>query len=157
FLGLEPQAAEVTEYDVGGGALLARRRRQRGELEEEVDRLGHAPILRGSAQTATRSPARARARSSAAPTKPLKSGAARVGRDLNLGGNGAAADQGRAGRPTVLSEPPLLDRPAHDETGLDEPFAVRVVHLVAMPVALVNRRLAVQVACARSVGDLDRL
>src|SRR5207249_2906266 len=55
-----------------------------------------------------------------------------------------------------LDEPAPLERPAHDEAGLREPLAVRVVHLVAVPVPLVNRRLAVQLARPCALGNLDR-
>ena len=56
-----------------------------------------------------------------------------------------------------LDEPTLLERPAHDEARVDDPVAERVVHLVAVAVPLVDRRLAVQLARARPVGELDRL
>src|SRR3984893_689981 len=44
-----------------------------------------------------------------------------------------------------------------DESRVEEPLAVVVVHLVAMPVALVHDRLAVRLARARSLAELDRL
>ena len=46
LVGLEAEVAQKPEDDICGGALLAGRRRQRGEFEKEVDRLGHVPILR---------------------------------------------------------------------------------------------------------------
>src|SRR5579862_6978695 len=56
-----------------------------------------------------------------------------------------------------LHEPALLERPAHDEARVDDPVAERVVHLVAVPVPFVDRRLALQLARARTLGELDRL
>src|SRR3984893_6879103 len=44
-----------------------------------------------------------------------------------------------------------------DESRVEEPLAVVVVHLVAVPVALVHARLAVGLARARSLDELDRL
>ena len=46
LVGVEPEVAQVAQHDVGDGALLARRARQRRELEEELERVvvlgGHA-------------------------------------------------------------------------------------------------------------------
>ena len=84
---LEPDVAELREHAVGDGPLLARRARDRAELEEEAE-----DVAQRAASTATAE--RALARSSAAPTKPRKSGAGRVGRDLNSGWNWLATNQG---------------------------------------------------------------
>src|SRR5581483_6183319 len=56
-----------------------------------------------------------------------------------------------------LDEPALLERPGDDEPVVDELLAVVVVHLVAVPVPLVDHRLPVGLVRARAVGDLDRL
>ena len=56
-----------------------------------------------------------------------------------------------------LDEPALLERAGDDEARLDELRAEVVVHLVAVAVALVDDRLAVGLARARPVGELDRL
>ena len=57
-----------------------------------------------------------------------------------------------------LDEPALLERPADDEAALDELLAVRVVDLVAVPVALGDHRLAaVDLARVRPFGELDGL
>ena len=56
-----------------------------------------------------------------------------------------------------LDEPALLERARDDEPVLDELVAELVVDLVAVPVALVDRRLAVDLARARALAELDRL
>src|SRR6476660_666492 len=56
-----------------------------------------------------------------------------------------------------LHETALLEGPAHDEAGVDEPVAERVVDLVAVPVPLVDRVVAVELAGVRTLLDLDRL
>src|SRR3954471_5960872 len=56
-----------------------------------------------------------------------------------------------------LDEPAALERPADDEPRGGEPLAVEVVHLVAVAVALEDDPLAVQLTCARVLGELDSL
>src|SRR5262245_16671705 len=56
-----------------------------------------------------------------------------------------------------LDKPTLLERPTHDKARVDDPVAERVVHLVAVAMTFVDRRLAVQLARTRSFGELDRL
>ena len=56
-----------------------------------------------------------------------------------------------------LDEAALLERPGDDEPGGDQLVAVLVVHLVAVPVALVDDGLVVDVAGPRALGELDRL
>ena len=56
-----------------------------------------------------------------------------------------------------LDEAALLERPRDDEAGGDQLVAVLVVDLVAVPVALVDDGLVVDVAGARALGELDRL
>src|SRR5581483_4094442 len=104
----QAEPAEITDDDVRHRLLLTRRRRDGRELEKELYDVAHA---------ATRSPVRERARSSAAPTKPRKSGAARVGLDLNSGWNWLATNHGWPGSSTIsTSRPswnvPLTTRPA---------------------------------------------
>src|SRR5689334_12780085 len=48
-----------------------------------------------------------------------------------------------------LDEAALLERPGHDEPGVDEPLAEGVVHLVAVAVPLVDHRVAVELARTR--------
>ncbi len=74
----EADRLELRDHAIGDGPLLTRRARDRGQFEEET-----GDVAQRTASTATAP--RARARSSAAATKPLKSGAGRVGRDLNSG------------------------------------------------------------------------
>ena len=83
----------------------------------------------------------ARARSSAAPTNSRKSGAGRVGRDLNSGWNCDATNHGCSGSSTISTSRPSSKVPLIDEAGVDELLAVGVVHLVAVPVALGDDRL----------------
>src|SRR5204863_6675917 len=104
---LQAAVAEVPLHAVGDGALLAGRARDRGELAEQVDDVGHdARMLRTDRQAATREPARSRARASAAATNSRKSGAGRVGRDLNSGWNCDATNQGWSGSSTISTRRP---------------------------------------------------
>src|SRR5581483_7607245 len=107
----EPESTQVAQHDVCDAALLAGRAGDRSELGEEVERLGHAPILRPTRQTATRSPVLIRARSSAAPTKPRKRDAARVGRDLNSGWNWLATNHGWSASSTISTSRPFWNVP----------------------------------------------
>ena len=69
-----------------------------------------------------------------------------------------AGDEPRVvGQLDDLDEPALLVRARDDEARVDEPRPEVVVDLVAMPVALVDDRLAVRVARPRALGELDRL
>ena len=70
--------------------------------------LCHRYVKESSARrAAARTPSREPARSSAAPTKSRKSGAGRVGRDLNSGWNWLATNQGWSGSSTIsTSRPP---------------------------------------------------
>ena len=56
-----------------------------------------------------------------------------------------------------LDEPALLERARDDEARVDERGPVVVVDLVAVPVPLVDHRLAVGLVRARAVDELDRL
>ena len=85
------------------------------------------------------SPERLRARSRAAPTNSRKSGAGRVGRDLNSGWNWLATNHGWSGSSTISTRRPPWNVPDDDEPVLDEPRPDRVVDLVAVPVPLVRR------------------
>ena len=87
LVDLEAEAAELLDQAIGDRPLLARRARDRAELEKEAEE-----VAQRAASTATAE--RALARSSAAPTKPRKSGAGRVGRDLNSGWNWLATNHG---------------------------------------------------------------
>ena len=108
----EPDRVELADDPVGDRTLLAGRARDRAQLEKQVDdprrqlRLLHGghPTSRsrrgrGSAAVrryaaVARTPERARLRSSAATTNSRKSGAGRVGRDLNSGWNWLATNHG---------------------------------------------------------------
>src|SRR2546430_12545592 len=46
---------------------------------------------------------------------------------------------------------------SRSEPGVREPLAIEVVHLVAVPVALEDDGLAVELACPRPLRQLDRL
>src|SRR3954451_15562993 len=76
---------------------------------------------------------------------------------LELGVELARDEPGVVGQLDDLDEPALLERPADDETRVDELIAEEVVHLVAVPMALEDHRFAVELAGARPVADLDRL
>ena len=56
-----------------------------------------------------------------------------------------------------LDQPALLEGAADHEPGVGEQLAVGVVDLVAVAVALGDHRLAVDLARARAVEQLDRL
>src|SRR5438128_5276155 len=56
-----------------------------------------------------------------------------------------------------LDEPAFVDRAGDDESMLDEARPEVVVHLVAVPMPLVDDGLPVRLAGARRVRDLDRL
>ena len=105
----------------------------------------------------TAAPARSRERSKAAPTKSRKSGAGRVGRDLNSGWNWLATNHGWSGSSTISTSRPSWNVPETTRPGVDELLAVLVVDLVAVAVALVDDELAVGLARLRALGELDRL
>ena len=71
-----------------------------GFVAEELSRDGRTASARA-----------ARARSSAAPTKPWKSGAGRVGRDLNSGWNWLATNHGWSGSSTISTSRPSSNVP----------------------------------------------
>src|SRR6187200_2376422 len=56
-----------------------------------------------------------------------------------------------------LDQSALLERPGHDEPGVDHPLSKLVVHLVAVAVSLVDDRLGVRLQRARALLELDRL
>ena len=90
-------------------------------------------------------------RASAAPTNSRNSGAGRSGRDLNSGWNCEATKNGCRRRQLDRLDEPLVRRGARaDQAGRLEPAAQLVVDLVAVAVALVDDRLAVELADARS-------
>src|SRR6266511_3395196 len=115
FGDVETEAAQVRGDPIGNHALLARRARQSRKLGEEGDELvlGHPAILGRYAVVAagTASPARSRARPSAAPTNSRKSGAGRVGRDLNSGWNWLATNQGWSGSSMISTSLPSWNVP----------------------------------------------
>src|SRR3954447_23489427 len=76
---------------------------------------------------------------------------------LELGMELARHEPRMVGQLDDLDEAPLLERAGDDEPGRKELLAVEVVHLVAVAVALEDDRVAVQLARARAIGDLDRL
>ena len=95
FVDRQAEIAQVADDGVRDRALVARRARERRELGEEVDDLGgHRAILCAVYAEAAPTADRSRERSSAAPTNSRKSGAGRVGRDLNSGWNWLATNQG---------------------------------------------------------------
>ena len=114
-------------HAVGDRALLARRARDRGELEEQIEDLGpRRRMLRSMAcrRLATRGrrlsdaavdsrgrgARRARARARRA-TNSRKSGAGRVGRDLNSGWNCDATNHGWSGSSTISTRRPSWNVP----------------------------------------------
>src|SRR6267142_5906307 len=74
---------------------------------------------------------------------------------LELGMELAGDEPGMVRELDDLDQPALLKRARHDEAGVDEPRPEVVVDLVAVPVALVDHRLAIGLARAGSFGDLD--
>ena len=86
----ETKAAEMRRDGVGDLPLGAGRRRDPGQPDEGVEEL---PVYAG-AHTSSSSSSRSLRRRAAAPTKSRKSGAGRVGRDLNSGWNWEATNQG---------------------------------------------------------------
>src|SRR6516164_9481519 len=103
FLDRDAEIANVPRDESCDSVLGARGRRNRGQLEEKLGDAAHA--------VATRSPDRVRARSRAAPTKPRKSGAARVGRDLNSGWNWLATNHGWSGSSMISTSRPSWNVP----------------------------------------------
>ena len=69
----------------------------------------------------------------------------------------ARDEPGMLGQLDDLDEPAFLEGARDDEPVLDELVAELVVDLVAVPMALVNRRLAVDLAGASPLAELDRL
>ena len=76
------------------------------------------------------------------PTNSRKSGAGRVGRDLNSGWNCEATNHGWSGSSTISTRRPSSNVPLIDEPGVGELLPVGVVDLVAVAVALGDDRLA---------------
>ena len=150
LVGRQPDVGELGEHAVGDGTLLARRARDRGELEEEAE-----DVAQRAASTATAG-ARPRALEGRADEPAEERGRPRRAR-LELRVELARDEPGMVGQLDDLDEPPLLERAGDDEPVRDELFAVLVVHLVAVPVALVDRRLAVDLARARLLAELDGL
>src|SRR5438128_12227213 len=64
---------------------------------------------------------------------------------------------GMPGQLDDLHEAPLLEGARDDQASVDEALAEVVVDLVAVPVALVDYRLAVGLLRPRPGGELDRL
>src|SRR5919109_933882 len=69
----------------------------------------------------------------------------------------ARHEPGVVGQLDDLDEAPFLVRPGDDEPGLFQRGPEVVVHLVPMAVSLVHNRLAVRLARARAVRELDGL
>ena len=101
---------------------------------------------------------RARARARRA-TKSRNSGAGRSGRDLNSGWYCEATKNGCVSRGSSIASTSRSsgEVPEHDQPGGLEPLAQVVVDLVAVAVALVDDRLAVELARARAVVQLHRV
>src|SRR5207248_6112010 len=76
---------------------------------------------------------------------------------LELGMELTGDEPRMAGELDYLDEAPAVERAADDEAGSDELLAVVVVHLVTVPVALEDDRVAVQLARLRPLGHLHRL
>ena len=110
----------------------------RSERSGRIARAGRSSV---ASPTRPPSPRRPRARLSAAATNSRKSGAGRVGRDLNSGWNCERDEPRMIGELDDLDEPPLLEGAADHEPCIDERLAVGVVDLVAVAVALGDHRL----------------
>ena len=96
---------------------------------------------------------------SAAPTNSRNSGAGRSGRDLNSGWYCEATKNGcrRRGSSIASTSRSSGDVPEQTSPARLEPPAQVVVDLVAMAVALVDDRLAVELAHPRRLVELDRV
>src|SRR5262249_35925304 len=109
LLDVEIEAAEFRHDPVGDRPLLTRRRRHRRQVEEQVERVHRAAMLRQAVAAGTA--CRVCARSRAAPTNSRNSGAGRVGRDLNSGWNWLATNHGWSGSSTTSTSRPSWNVP----------------------------------------------
>ncbi len=114
LLGLETETAQITQDDVGDGVLLTRRRGQGSELEEEVDHVGHAPILGGGLGRDVLAGSRAGAVERSADEAAEQRRRPRRPR-LELRVELARDEPGMVGQLDDLDEPALLERPADHE------------------------------------------
>ena len=168
LLGAPGQPAEDVAHrraDRRAGVVLVPGEPEPVELARAPDRRPHAPRPAGSGSRRARGSRPEERRSVSAASTAT---AARGPRPLERRADEPAEQRGRPRRsrlelrvelardePRVigqlddLDEPPLLERSGDDETGVDELVAELVVDLVAVPVALVDRRLAVDLARAR--------
>src|SRR5207253_10240054 len=154
LVDVEAELAQVERDAVGDLALLARRARQRGEVGEELDDVRNEQILERGGNCGFGPLAGTLERRSDELAEERRGPR---GARLELGVELARDEPRMVRKLDDLDEPAFVHGSGDDEPRLDELRPVVVVHLVAVPVPLVDDRLTVGLAGARPLRDLDRL